>query len=73
MKPLTQEENEAVLGSKLRTCQRLLLSAAENDPTMLTYDPWQTAFENVARMVTEHKERVLASGMKSISNEVKPN
>lgn len=55
-----------MIGAKLRTCQRLLLSVAENDPAMLTYDPWNVAMNNCARMITEHNERVVAAGMKTI-------
>lgn len=49
-----------MVGAKLRTCQRLLLSSAENDPTLLTYEPWQSAMESCARMIKENSRRFLA-------------
>lgn len=58
LKPLTQEQTDQVIGAKLRTCQRLLLSAAQNDPTLLTYDPWQSALLSVGQMITKDKNLI---------------
>lgn len=51
MKPLTPEETQEVAVAKLKTCQRLLLSLAQDDPTMLMFEAWQSAMQNCAAML----------------------
>jgi hypothetical protein len=42
-----------VIGAKLRTCQRLLVSLVENDHSLMTYEPWLIATQACATLLNE--------------------